>query len=82
MVGAVSQLIAPPRSVVTIAAVTAPPSPAERTPPPDPNRAVGGANQRKGPFWMEEPRWFWALASFTFLLGLILFLIAVGFDRP
>jgi hypothetical protein len=31
---------------------------------------------------MEEPRWFWLLACITFLLGLVLFLVAVGFDRP
>lgn len=50
--------------------------------PEDPNLSVAGARQRKGPFWMEEPRWFWLLACITFLLGLVLFLVAVGFDRP
>jgi hypothetical protein len=48
----------------------------------DPNSSAGGAHQRWGPFWIEEPRWFWALAGLTFVLGLILFLLAVGFDRP
>ncbi|MGC2191533.1 MAG: hypothetical protein WA751_04295 [Candidatus Dormiibacterota bacterium] len=53
-------------------------------PPPgdDPNRSIAGARQRRGPFWVEEPGWFWVLASLTFLLGLALFLVAVGFDRP
>lgn len=62
--------------------MTVPPSPAEGGASPDPNRSVGGAHQRKGPFWLEEPHWFWALAGFTFLLGLVLFLVAMGFDRP
>jgi hypothetical protein len=31
---------------------------------------------------MEEPRWFWVVATITFLLGVALFLVAVGFDRP
>jgi hypothetical protein len=31
---------------------------------------------------MEEPRWFWMLAAVVFALGLVLFLLAVGFDRP
>lgn len=48
----------------------------------DPNRCVAGARQRRGPFWIEEPSWFWAVAAATFLLGLVLFLVAVGFDRP
>lgn len=53
-------------------------------PPPadDPNLSVAGARQRRGPFWLEEPRWFWVLALLTFLLGLSLFLVALGFDRP
>lgn len=48
----------------------------------DPNLSVAGARQRKGPFWLEEPSWFWILASITFVAGLALFLVAVGFDRP
>jgi hypothetical protein len=48
----------------------------------DPNLSVAGARQRRGPFWMEEPRWFWMLAAVVFALGLVLFLLAVGFDRP
>jgi hypothetical protein len=43
---------------------------------------VGGARQRRGPFWIDEPRWYWVLAGLTFLLGAALFLLAVGFDRP
>ncbi|MGH7609984.1 MAG: hypothetical protein ACREOD_08660 [Candidatus Dormibacteria bacterium] len=56
-----------------------PPSP---DPGADPNRTQGGARQRRGPFWLEEPGWFWALAALTFAAGAILFLVAVGFDRP
>ncbi len=48
----------------------------------DPNRSVDGARQRWGRFWIEEPRWYWALALAIFLLGLLVFLLAVGFDRP
>ncbi|MGH7611871.1 MAG: hypothetical protein ACREN4_07620 [Candidatus Dormibacteria bacterium] len=48
----------------------------------DPNRVERGARQRLGRFWLEEPHWFWAVAGLTFLAGLALFLLAVGFDRP
>jgi hypothetical protein len=54
-------------------------------PPPaddDPNLSIAGARQRKGPFWIEEPRWFWAAAALVFGLGVLLFLVALGFDRP
>ena len=71
-----------PSSITTIPPVTPPPTPAEGAPSPDPNTSVGGAHQRLGPFWMEEPRWFWVVATITFLLGVALFLVAVGFDRP
>ncbi|MGB6772144.1 MAG: hypothetical protein WBF51_09120 [Candidatus Dormiibacterota bacterium] len=50
--------------------------------PQDPNSSVAGARQRWGPFWIDEPRWYWALAILTLLVGLALFLLAVGFDRP
>jgi len=43
---------------------------------------VAGARQRWGPFWIDEPRWYWGLAILTVLVGLVLFLLAVGFDRP
>ncbi|MGA7171994.1 MAG: hypothetical protein WCB86_06325 [Candidatus Dormiibacterota bacterium] len=62
--------------------MSAPPSPAEGGPSRDPNTSVAGAHQRRGPFWMEEPHWFWVLAVAIFLLGAALFLVAVGFDRP
>ncbi len=48
----------------------------------DPNASVAGARQRKGPFWLEEPAWFRLVAIGTLVLGLALFLVAVGFDRP
>ncbi|MGH7640418.1 MAG: hypothetical protein ACREOL_05860 [Candidatus Dormibacteria bacterium] len=51
-------------------------------PESDPNRSIGGAHQRRAGFWLEEPRWFWLAATLTFALGLALFLLAVGFDRP
>ncbi|MGC1184600.1 MAG: hypothetical protein WBA31_05530 [Candidatus Dormiibacterota bacterium] len=51
-------------------------------PADDPNLSIAGARQRRGPFWMEEPRWFWLLSLLVFGLGLVLFLVAVGFDRP
>ncbi|HEY6538808.1 MAG TPA: hypothetical protein VI138_07215 [Candidatus Dormibacteraeota bacterium] len=53
-----------------------------RPPGDDPNLSVDGARQRRGPFWIEEPRWFWALTALVLVLGLALFLIAVAFDRP
>lgn len=40
------------------------------------------AGRRRGPFWIDEPSWFWALAGLALLLGLVLFLVAVGFDPP
>jgi hypothetical protein len=60
--------------------VTPPASPTQDS--QDPNSSVAGARQRWGPFWIDEPRWYWALAILTFLVGLILFLLAVGFDHP
>lgn len=62
--------------------MTTSPQPTEGQSSQDPNVSVGGARQRRGPFWLEEPRWYWGLATVTFLLGLALFLLAVGFDRP
>lgn len=82
MVGAIGALVADVQPVLAIAKMTTPSPPAKGAFSPDPNSSVGGARQRKGPFWMEEPHWFWALAAITFLLGLALFLLAVGFDRP
>lgn len=68
------------RPVPTIEPVTPPASPTRDS--QDPNASVAGARQRWGPFWIEEPRWYWALAILTLLVGLLLFLLAVGFDRP
>ena len=82
MVGAVDKALAQLGSSPTIPQVTAPQSPAEGEPSRDPNTSVAGAHQRRGPFWMEEPHWFWVLAVAIFLLGAALFLVAVGFDRP
>ncbi len=67
-----------PPPLPTIRAVSAPePSPAE-----DPNRTYAGARQRLGPFWIEEPAWFWAVAIAVFLVGLGLFVLAVFSDLP
>lgn len=68
------------RPVPTIEPVIPPASPTQDS--QDPNSSVAGARQRWGPFWIDEPRWYWALAILTFLVGLVLFLLAVGFDRP
>ncbi len=48
----------------------------------DPNRTVGGARQRLGPFWIDEPRWFWVVEGVTLLLAIALFALAIGFDHP
>lgn len=48
----------------------------------DPNRTSGGARQRLGPFWIDEPHWFWAVEALTLLLAIVLFALAVGFDHP
>ncbi|HVC23592.1 MAG TPA: hypothetical protein VNH82_09245 [Candidatus Dormibacteraeota bacterium] len=62
--------------------MTAIPPPPDSQRWPDPNLSTGGARQRKGPFWIDEPGWYWVLATLIFLLGAALFLVAVGFDRP
>jgi hypothetical protein len=48
----------------------------------DPNRTVGGARQRVGPFWIEEPRWYWLLFALILLVAIALFGLALGFDHP
>jgi len=72
----------PRPTVHTIGRVSQQRSGGEPAPAEDPNLCVGGARQRRGPFWIDEPRWYWVLAGLTFLLGAALFLLAVGFDRP
>jgi hypothetical protein len=48
----------------------------------DPNRTVAGARQRLGPFWIEEPRWYWLLFALILLVAVALFGLALGFDHP
>ncbi|MHB1526335.1 MAG: hypothetical protein ACYDEA_11035 [Candidatus Dormibacteria bacterium] len=48
----------------------------------DPNRTVRGARQRFGPFWIDEPRWFWVVEGVTLLLAITLLALAIGFDHP
>ncbi|NNM97128.1 MAG: hypothetical protein HKL89_05935 [Candidatus Dormibacteraeota bacterium] len=48
----------------------------------DPNRSGRGARQRVGPFWIDEPHWFWAVEALTLLLAIVLFAVALGFDHP
>jgi hypothetical protein len=48
----------------------------------DPNRTIAGARQRLGPFWIEEPRWYWLLYALMLLVAIALFGLALGFDHP
>ncbi|HUY55742.1 MAG TPA: hypothetical protein VMV23_11370 [Candidatus Nanopelagicaceae bacterium] len=48
----------------------------------DPNRTSRGARQRVGPFWIDEPHWFWAVEALTLVLAIALFALALGFDHP
>ncbi len=48
----------------------------------DPNTTRHGARQRWGPFWIEEPSWYWWAASATLLLGIALFAVLLVFDHP
>lgn len=41
-----------------------------------------GARQRVGPFWIDEPHWFWAVEALTLLVAIALFALAIGFDHP
>ncbi len=50
--------------------------------PDDPNRSVGGARRRLGPFWIEEPAWFWAAWAVLVVAGVALFVLAMSFDHP
>ncbi|MHB8393279.1 MAG: hypothetical protein ACYDC5_01975 [Candidatus Dormibacteria bacterium] len=54
-------------------------------PPPDsqdPNRSVHGARRRSGPFWIDEPSWYWLVWVAALVLAVALFLLALGFDHP
>ena len=48
----------------------------------DPNRVVGGARQRVGGFWIEEPRWFWALWVGVLALAVVVLALALMGDPP
>lgn len=50
--------------------------------PSDQNRTVQGARQRIGPFWIDEPFWYWVAWAATLLVAVGLFLLAIWFDRP
>lgn len=50
--------------------------------PDDPNRTAHGARRRQGPFWIDEPSWFWVVWAVVVLLGVALFALAVSFDHP
>ena len=62
------------------------PEPAEAGPAASvtraPNRVVGGAFQRVGGFWIEEPRWFWALWAAVLLLAVAVLALALMGDPP
>lgn len=48
----------------------------------DHNRTVNGARQRVGPFWIDEPSWYWLVWTATLLVAVGLFILAIWFDRP
>ncbi len=50
--------------------------------PDDPNRTAHGARRRQGPFWIDEPSWFWVVWAVVVLLGVALFALAMSFDHP
>ena len=50
--------------------------------PQDPNRSRGGRNRRVGPFWIEEPAWFWAAAVLILLIGALALALAILGDPP
>ncbi|MHB1501466.1 MAG: hypothetical protein ACYCYK_09950 [Candidatus Dormibacteria bacterium] len=51
-------------------------------PSEEPNRTVRGARQRRGPFWIDEPSWFWVAWLAVVILGVALFALALSFDHP
>ena len=50
--------------------------------PDDPNRTQAGARRRVGPFWVEEPWWFWVAALAVLLLGALALTLAILGDPP
>lgn len=48
----------------------------------DPNSSEGGARQRWGPFWLEEPSWYWLLAGLVTAVGVAAFALLLVFDHP
>jgi hypothetical protein len=48
----------------------------------DPNRSAHGARRRRGPFWIDEPSWFWVTWAVLVILGVALFALAMSFDHP
>ncbi|HVA22007.1 MAG TPA: hypothetical protein VNN74_07930 [Candidatus Micrarchaeia archaeon] len=50
--------------------------------PDDPNQSRGGRYRRVGPFWIEEPAWFWALSALVLLLGALALTLAILHDPP
>lgn len=48
----------------------------------DPNSSEGGARQRLGPFWLEEPSWYWLLAGLVIAVGVAAFALLLVFDHP
>ncbi len=41
-----------------------------------------GARQRRGPFWIDEPSWFWVTWVAVVILAVALFALALSFDHP
>ncbi len=48
----------------------------------DPNSSTRGARQRWGPFWIEEPSWYWVVAALTLAAGLGALALLLVFDHP
>jgi hypothetical protein len=48
----------------------------------DPNSSTGGARQRWGPFWIEEPAWYWLVAACTLVVALGALALLLAFDHP
>lgn len=54
-----------------------PPADGKRTP-----RPASSPGRRVGPFWIEEPFWYWLAWGLTLALAVALLLLALGFDHP
>lgn len=48
----------------------------------DPNTTRAGARQRWGPFWIEEPSWYWWASAAVLLVAVVLFALLLAFDHP